>query len=121
MGKNRERWRRRIPATPVTGSEGGVGELEKENEPHPLVPVARWERVGGGRSAVDSEMAAEALVGGGTPVALGGEGRVGEHRWECGMLVGGLIWAEQDCSGGSAASWAAAELGYDGEGAPVEV
>jgi len=70
---------------------------------------------------VDSEMAAEALVGGGTPVALGGEGRVGEHRWECGMLVGGLIWAEQDCSGGSAASWAAAELGYDGEGAPVEV
>ena len=25
---------------------GGVGELEKENEPHPLVPVARRERVG---------------------------------------------------------------------------
>ena len=59
---------------------------------------------------------AEELVGGGTPVALGGDVRVGEHRWECGMLVGGLIWAEQDCSGGSAASWAAAELGYDGEG-----
>ena len=54
-------------------------------------------------------------------MALGGEGGVGEHRCECGMLVGGLIWAEQDCSGGSAASWAAAELDYDGEGAPVEV
>ena len=44
---------------------------------------------------MDSETAAEALVGGGTPVALGGYGRVGEHRWECGMLVGGLIWAEE--------------------------
>ena len=46
MGKNREGVAGRIPATPVTGSEGGVGELEKENEPHPLVPVARRERVG---------------------------------------------------------------------------
>jgi hypothetical protein len=44
---------------------------------------------GGGRSV------AEELVGGGTPVALGGDGRVSEHRWECGMLVGGLIWAEE--------------------------
>jgi len=63
VGKNRERWRRRIPATPVTGGEGDVGELKEETEPHPLVPVARRERVGGGRSAVDSEAAAEALVG----------------------------------------------------------
>ena len=64
MGKNRERWRRRIPATPVTGGEGDVGELKEETEPHPLVPVARRERVGGGRAAVDSETAAKALVGG---------------------------------------------------------
>ena len=72
MGKNRERWRRRIPATPVTGDEGDVGELKEETEPHPLVPVAaRRERVGGGRSAVDSEAAAEALVGGGVPVGIG--------------------------------------------------
>ena len=71
MGKNRERWRRRIPATPVTGGEGDVGELKEETKPHPLVPVARRERVGGGRSAVDSEAAAEALVGGGVLVGIG--------------------------------------------------
>ena len=64
----------------VGGGEGDLGEKEEEAEPHALVPVACRERVGGGRSAVDSEMAAKALVGGGTPVALGGEGRVGEHR-----------------------------------------
>ena len=109
------------PGEGVVGGEGGVGENGEQAKADLLVYLARRERVGGGRSAVDSEMAAEALVGGGTPVALGGEGRVVEHRWECGMLVGGLIWAEQDCSGGSAASWAAAELGYDGEGAPMEV
>ena len=61
----------RNPATPVTGGEGDVGELKEETEPHPLVPVARRERVGGGRSAVDSEAAAEALVGGGVPVGIG--------------------------------------------------
>ena len=75
---------------------------------------------GGGATRAGGRRRRE-LVDGGAPVALGGEGGVGEHRCECGMLVGGLIWAEQDCNGGSAASWAAAELGYDGEGAPVEV
>ena len=80
MGKSREGWRRRIPATPVTGREGDVGELKEETEPHPLVPVVRRERVGGGRSAVDSEAAAEALVGGGVPVGIGRGGGVGELR-----------------------------------------
>ena len=80
MEKNRERWRRRIPATPVTGSEGGVGELEKENEPHPLVPVARRERVGGGRSAVDSDAAAEGLVDGDAPMEIGRREAVGKMR-----------------------------------------
>ena len=68
MGKNRERWRRRIPATPVTGGEGDVGELKEETEPHPLVPVARRERVGGGRSAVDGGPAAVCKGGDGAPV-----------------------------------------------------
>ena len=80
MGKNRERWRRRIPATPVTGGEGDVGELKEETEPHPLVPVARWETIGGGRSAVDSEVAVEALVGGGVPVGIGRGGVARELR-----------------------------------------
>ena len=71
MGKNRERWMRRIPATPVTGGEGDVRELKVETEPHPLVLVARRERVRGGRSAVDSEAAAEVLVGGVVPMGIG--------------------------------------------------
>ena len=83
------------PGEGVVGGEGGVGANGEQAKADLLVYLARRERVGGGRSAVDSEMAAEALVGGGTPVALGGEGRVGEHRWECGMLVGGLIWVEE--------------------------
>ena len=37
MGKNRERWMRRIPATPVTGSEGDVGENGEEIELYPMV------------------------------------------------------------------------------------
>ena len=70
---------------------------------------------------MDSEMAAEALVGGGTPVALGGEGRVGEHRWECGMLVGGLIWAEEDYRGGSAASFELVGARVGGGAVPVGI
>ena len=68
------------PAKGGVGGEGDLGEKEEEAEPHPWVPVVRRERVGGGRAAVDSETAVEALVGGGTSVALGGYGRVGEHR-----------------------------------------
>ena len=37
MGKNRERWMRRIPATPVTGGEGDVGENGEETELYPMV------------------------------------------------------------------------------------
>ena len=37
MGKNRERWMRRIPATPVTGGEGDVGENGEETELYPVV------------------------------------------------------------------------------------
>ena len=90
MGKSREGWRRRIPATPVTGGEGDVGELKEETEPHPLVPVACRKRVGGGRSAVDSEAAAEALVGGGVPVGIGRGGGVGELRGAKAEL---LVWS----------------------------
>ena len=56
---------------PVKGGvdgEGDLGEKEEESEPHDWVPVARRERLGGGQSAVDSETAAEALVGGSAPV-----------------------------------------------------
>ena len=76
--------------TPVTGGEGDVGELKEETEPHRLVPVARRERVGGGRSAVDSEAAAEALVGGGVPVGIGRGGGVGELRGAKAEL---LVWS----------------------------
>ena len=37
MGKNRERWMRRIPATPVTGGEGDVGENGEETELYLMV------------------------------------------------------------------------------------
>jgi len=37
VGKNRERWMRRIPATPVTGGEGDVGENGEETELYPMV------------------------------------------------------------------------------------
>jgi hypothetical protein len=37
VGKNRERWMRRIPATPVTGGEGDVGENGEETELYPVV------------------------------------------------------------------------------------
>ena len=65
------------PAKGGVGGEGDLGEKEEEAEPHAWVPVARRERVGGGRSAVDSETAVEALVGGGVPVGIGRGGVVG--------------------------------------------
>ena len=37
MGKNREGWRRRIPATPFTGGKGDVGENGEETELYPMV------------------------------------------------------------------------------------
>ena len=90
MGKSREGWRRRIPATPVTGGEGNVGELKEETEPHPLVPVAHRRRVGGGRSAVDSEAAAEELVDGDAPVEIGRREAVGKMREGEAELLEGL-------------------------------
>ena len=68
------------PAKGGVGGEGDLGEKEEEAEPHPWVPVARRERVGGGRSAVDSETAVEALVGGGVPVGIGRGGVARELR-----------------------------------------
>ena len=49
-------------------------------------------------------------------MALGREGGVGEHWCECGMLVGGLIWAEEDYRGGSAASFELVGARVDGGG-----
>ena len=37
--------------------------------------------------------------GNGTPTALGGGGRVVEHRWEVGELVGESIWVEEGQKG----------------------
>jgi len=54
-------------------------------------------------------------------VALGGEGGVGEHRCECGMPVGGLIWAEEDCCGGSAASFELVGARVGGGAVPVGI
>ena len=54
----------RNPVKGGVGGEGDLGEKEEEAEPHPWVSVARRERDGGGRAAVDSETAAKALVGG---------------------------------------------------------
>jgi len=54
-------------------------------------------------------------------VALGGEGGVGEHRCECGMLVGGLIWAEEDYRGGSAASFELVGARVGGGAVPVGI
>ena len=62
------------PAKGGVGSEGDLGEKEEEAEPHPWVPVARWERVGGGRAVVDSETAVKALIG-------------GVLRWHCTAMV----------------------------------
>ena len=39
------------PAKGVVGGEGDLGEKEEEAEPHPWVPVACRERVGGDGSA----------------------------------------------------------------------
>ena len=47
-------------------------------------------------------------------MALSGYGRVGEHRWECGVLVGRLILAEECRSYELHGEQVAAEL--DGEG-----
>ena len=58
------------PVKGVVNGEGDLGEKEEESEPHDWVPVARRERLGGGQSAVDSETAAEALVGGSAPVGI---------------------------------------------------
>ena len=54
-------------------------------------------------------------------MALGGEGGVGEHRCECGMPVGGLIWAEEDCCGGSAASFELVGARVGGGAVPVGI
>ena len=116
MGKNRERWRRRIPATPVTGGEGDVGQLKEETEPHPLVPVARRERVGGGRSAVDSEAAEEALVGGGVPVGIGRGGGVGELREVEAQLMEGSAWAKRLQRGGFTTASSSPAFGRSGGG-----
>ena len=37
--------------------------------------------------------------GGGAPTALGGGGRVVEHRWEVGELMGESIWVEEGRKG----------------------
>ena len=103
------------PGEGVVGGEGGVGENGEQAKADLLVYLARRERVGGGRSA------AEGTRRRGAPVALGGEGRVGEHRWECGMLVGGLIWAEEDCRGGSAASFELVGARVGGGAVPVGI
>ena len=75
----------------VVGGEGDLGEKEEEAEPHAWVPVARRERVGGGRSAVDSETAVEALVGGGVPVGIGRGGVARELRRSEAERLAGLI------------------------------
>ena len=54
-------------------------------------------------------------------MALGGEGGVGEHRCECGVLVGGLIWAEEDYRGGSAASFELLGARVGGGAVPVGI
>ena len=54
-------------------------------------------------------------------MALGGEGGVGEHRCECGVLVGGLIWAEEDYRGGSAASFELVGARVGGGAVPVGI
>jgi len=54
-------------------------------------------------------------------VALAGEGGVVEHRCECGMLVGGLIWAEEDYRGGSAASFELVGARVGGGAVPVGI
>ena len=53
----------------------------KETEANPWVLLGREEMAGGGGSAVDSEAAVEALVGGGVPVGIGrGGGEKGLKR-----------------------------------------
>ena len=75
---------------------------------------------GGGATRAGGRRRRE-LVGGGAPVALGGEGGVGEHRCECGMLVGGLIWVEEDYRGGSAASFKLVGARVGGGAVPVGI
>ena len=74
-----------------------------------------WRRDASRRSA------AEGTRRRGAPVALGGEGGVGEHRCECGVLVGGLIWAEEDYRGGSAASFELVGARVGGGAVPVGI
>ena len=75
---------------------------------------------GGGATRAGGRRRRE-LVDGGAPVALGGEGGVGEHRCECGVLVGGLIWAEEDYRGGSAASFELVGARVGGGAVPVGI
>ena len=56
------------------------------------------------RSAVDSEAAAEALVGGGVPVGIGRGGGVGELREVEAQLMEGSAWVERLRRGGLTAA-----------------
>ena len=66
--------------------------------------------------------------GGGAPTALGGGGRVVEHRWEVGELVGESIWVEEGRKRGFRGGWqptaalpATAAPGGDGDGRGLAV
>jgi len=79
------------PVKGVVNGEGDLGEKEEESEPHDWVPVARRERLGGGQSAVDSETAVEALIGGGVQVGIGRGGVTREMRGSEAERLAGLI------------------------------
>ena len=68
MGKNRERWMRRIPATPVTGGEGDVGENGEETELYPMVVFLGLGVAGLEVPRGAAAPAATASGGGGVPV-----------------------------------------------------
>ena len=79
------------PGEGVVGGEGGVGANGEQAKADLLVYLARRERVGGGRSAVDSETAVEALIGGGVPVGIGRGGVAHELRRSEAERLAGLI------------------------------
>ena len=70
--QSRGRWfDRPKPATAI--AEGGVGENGEQAKADLLVYLARRERVGGGRSAMDGGLAAVCKGGDGAPVDNSGE------------------------------------------------
>ena len=68
------------PATASAGGEGGVGGNGEQAKADLLVYLARRERVGGGRSAVDGGPAAVCKGGDGAPVDNSGEKRADEDQ-----------------------------------------